>query len=284
MEIGLAVDDGQGLSDSEQLRVVEHGAALGYQSAWTPSRADSIAFDRCISWHAATGLPVGISAVPASGQPATFYAEHARRAWEATQGRFTLVVGSGTATRPAEFVRRYLKELRSLLPAPMSVYVAALGPRMLDLAAQDADGVALNWCTAPQVEWSRQRVIESAQAAGRAAPRVIEYIRTCVDPDERVARRTVASAARGYALGPLAYRRHFERMGFAQELQRLEQSPDGAPDSSLSTVGAAGPPGATKPRFDELAGGLDLAIVRILTVKGDEPGSARRALEECRPR
>ncbi len=283
-EIGFAIDDGQGLTDTEQLRLVQLGAELGYRSAWTPSRADSIAFDRCISWHAVTGLPVGISAVPASGQPPALYAEHARRAWDATKGRFTLVVGSGTAPRPAEFVRRYLDDLRTLVPAGMPLYVAALGPRMLDLAGQDADGVALNWCTAPQVDWSRRRVVESAEAAGRAVPRVIEYIRTCVDPDERVARRTVASAARVYALGPPAYRRHFERMGFAQELQRLEQSPDDDHDSSLSSVGAAGAPGATRSRFDELGRGLDLALVRILTVKGDEFGSARRALEECRPR
>lgn len=284
MEIGLAIDDGQGLTDSQQLDLVRLGAELGYQSAWTPSRADSAAFDRCISWHAAAGLPVGISAVPASGRPPVFYAEHARRVWEATEGRFTLVIGSGAAARPAEFVTGYLEELRRLLPAGMPVYVAALGPRMLDLAGQRADGVAFNWCTAQQVGWSRRRVIESAQAAGRAAPRVIEYIRTCVDPEARIARRTVASAARGYALGPLAYRRHFERMGFADELRRLGQSPDESDKSSLSSVGAAGTPGTTKLLFDQLAGGLDLAIVRILTVKGDEPESARRALEECRPR
>jgi hypothetical protein len=106
MRAAFSIDPDQGLSERDELDLVRLGAALGYVAAWTPSRADAAAFERCLRWHEASGLPVGISAVPASGQPPAFYAEHARRVWEGTGGRFTLVAGSGRMAHPAAGMRR----------------------------------------------------------------------------------------------------------------------------------------------------------------------------------
>ena len=283
MRAGLSIDTDQGLSDSDEARLIRLGAVLGYESAWTPSHADTAAFDRCLRWHSASGLPVGISAVPASGQSAEFYGDQARRVWEATAGKFTLVVGSGGLPRAARSMRAYLGDLRKHLPIDMPVYLAALGPLMLGLGGELADGVALNWCTADQVEWSRVRLADAARAAGRSVPQVIEYIRTAVDPDAEVARRTVGAAALRYALGPPAYRRHFERMGFATDLRRMERSPEAPITNPLSAIGAGGAPGQTREQFERLARGLDLPIVRVLAVTPGDFESARRAVEECRP-
>ena len=283
MRTGFSIDPDQGLADSDELRLVRLAADLGYESAWTPSHADAAAFDRCLRWFDASGLPVGISAVPASGQSAEFYADHARRVWEATGGKFTLVVGSGGLPRAARRMRAYIGELRNHAPTDLPVYVAALGPMMLDLGGELADGVALNWCTADQVVWSRVRLADAARAAGRSVPPVIEYIRTAVDPDAELAHRTVGVAALRYALGPPAYRRHFERMGFAADLRRMEGSADAPITNPLSAIGAGGAPGQTRGQFERLASGLDLPIVRILAVTPGDFESACRALEECRP-
>jgi alkanesulfonate monooxygenase SsuD/methylene tetrahydromethanopterin reductase-like flavin-dependent oxidoreductase (luciferase family) len=283
LRAGFSIDPDQGLSDSDEAQLVRLAAELGYDSAWTPSRADAAAFDRCLRWHAASGLPVGISAVPASGQPPEFYAEHARRVWEKTGGRFTLGVGSGQMPHPAETMRPYLLELRKRLPAETPQYLAALGPRMLRLAAELADGVALNWCTTEQVAWSRQQLADAAKAAGRPVPRVIEYVRTAVDSDVELARKTVAAAALGYALHVPAYRRHFERMGFGEELHRIEAGGDALNPEFIARVAAAGRPGETRAQVDHLATGLDLPIVRVLVVRRGDVESARRVLEECRP-
>jgi alkanesulfonate monooxygenase SsuD/methylene tetrahydromethanopterin reductase-like flavin-dependent oxidoreductase (luciferase family) len=283
MRSGFSIDPDQGLSDSDELRLVRLAADLGYESAWTPSRADGAAFDRCLRWHNACGLPVGISAVPASGQSAEFYADQARRVWEATSGRFTLVVGSGQLSQAAQSMRVYLGDLRKHLPTGLPLYLAALGPLMLDVGAELADGVALNWCTADQVAWSRTRLADAALAAGRPTPQIVEYIRTAVDPDAELALRTVGVAALRYALGPRAYRRHFERMGFAADLRRIEASPDAPGPNPLSVIGAGGAPGTTRGRFERLAIGLDLRIVRILVVRPGDFDSAGLALEECRP-
>src|SRR5581483_2713025 len=107
----------------------------------------------------------------------------ARRAHDETGGLFTLGVGSGQMAHAAAGMRDYLARLRELLPDGLQVVLAALGPLMLGVAGEMADGVALNWCTAEQVAWSRRRVEAAARAAGRDAPQVIEYIRTAVDPD-----------------------------------------------------------------------------------------------------
>jgi alkanesulfonate monooxygenase SsuD/methylene tetrahydromethanopterin reductase-like flavin-dependent oxidoreductase (luciferase family) len=281
--IGFAIDPDQGLSDNDESQLVRLAAELGYDSAWTPSRADAGAFDRCRRWHQASGLPVGISAVPASGRPPEFYGEHAMRLWNDTGGRFTLGVGSGQLPHPAKTMRSYLLELRTHLASEQPLYLAALGPLMLRLAAEVADGAELNWCTAEQVAWSRRQLMDAAHDARRTLPPVVEYIRTTVDPDAELAMRTVGAAAIPYALRVPAYRRHFERMGFAEELRRIEAS-DGAPSRGfVSAIGAAGVPGATRAQFERLAIGLDLPIVRVLVVRPGDAASARRVLEECRP-
>ena len=198
MATGFALDPDQGLTPEDELRLVRLAAELGYDSAWTNSGPDSAAFDRCLGWHQASGLPTGISAVPASGQPPAFYAREASRLWQATGGKFTLVVGSGQLPKAAEAMRRYLPEVRRGLPSNTPCYLAALGPLMLAAGGELADGVALNWCSPEQVSWSRQRVEQAASAAGRPRPRIIEYIRTAVDSDPARARRTLAAGAARY--------------------------------------------------------------------------------------
>lgn len=280
MAIGFSIDPDQGLSEADEVRLVHLAAELGYGSAWTPSGADAAAFERCLRWHKASGLPVGISAVPASGQSPAFYAEQAKRLWDATEGRFTLVVGSGQADHPVRMIRAYIPDVRARLPERMPLYLAALGPLMLRTAAELAGGVALNWCTAKQVAWSRQQLSDAAQAAGRPVPQVIEYIRTAVDPTHELAEQSVARAALRYARIPM-YRAHFERMGFAEELRRIDESGESPPRRLM--VGAAGAPGQVRKQLDKLAVGLDLPIVRVLVVNRGDAGSAQRVLEECRP-
>jgi alkanesulfonate monooxygenase SsuD/methylene tetrahydromethanopterin reductase-like flavin-dependent oxidoreductase (luciferase family) len=283
MRAGFSIDPDQGLSEPDELQMVRLATDLGYESAWTPSGADGAAFDRCLRWHAATGLPVGISAVPASGQPPEFYAERARRVYAETGGTFTLVVGSGRMPHAAEGMRAYLADLRRLLPVEQPLYVAALGPLMLRVGAEMADGVALNWASSLQVARSREQLTDAAKRAARPVPKIVEYIRTSVDPDLALARRTVAKAALRYALGVPVYRAHFERMGFGDELRRIEQSGADASPGFVAAVGAAGAPGEVRTPFERLAEGLDLAIVRVLVTKPGDAESARRVLEECRP-
>ena len=285
MEIGFSLDPRLQLDPDTELRLVKRGAELGYRSAWTPSGADQEAFDRCVRWHQASGLPVGIAVVPASGRPAPWYAGHALRAHQATGGNFIFGVGSGQLEHAGPAMREYLAELREPLADGPPLYLAALGPVMLRIAGELADGVSLNWCSRDMVAWSRGMVAEAATAAGRSMPVMAMYIRTCVDRDGDAARTALAQAALQYALGAPAYQRHFERMGFPnrdlQAVQRGEAEP--APDF-LAAGGAAGAPGEVRSQFDRIAGGgLDVAIVRVVVARPGDAESVELALAECAP-
>jgi alkanesulfonate monooxygenase SsuD/methylene tetrahydromethanopterin reductase-like flavin-dependent oxidoreductase (luciferase family) len=204
----------------------------------------------------------------------------ARTAHEVSDGQFVLGVGSGSVTeRPIAAVRGYIDEIRKTAK-DVPIYVGALGPQMLALAGRHADGAALNWCTAAQVGWSRERVGPRAK--------LVEYVRMCVDDDVAAARLALAKQILAYALlvrpsGARGYRAHFERMGFAPHLDRLEAkraagaSEDdlarAVPDEMLSTLGYAGPAAGAAAALRTLSAGLDVAIVRVLAARpGDVEG------------
>ena len=283
MRVGISLDPGQGLTETDESRLLKLAAQRGYESAWTPSGPDSAAFDRCLRWHHESGLASGISVVPAPAQPASFYAAHALRVWESTGRRFVIGVGSGQMDRPGVAMREYLSELRGLLPPELPIYVGAMGRVMLRLAGEVGDGAALNWCSHEQVEGARLAVTRAASDAHRPAPVIAEYIRTVVDPDRALARATLSSAMLQYALGPPQYRRHFERKGFTDELSELEAGNRVPSDALLTASGAYGQPGEVKAQFEHLAQGLDLAIVRVLVTHPGDAESAQRVVEECAP-
>jgi alkanesulfonate monooxygenase SsuD/methylene tetrahydromethanopterin reductase-like flavin-dependent oxidoreductase (luciferase family) len=177
MHLAVGIDPDQGLSDADEAHLLRHAAMRGYEAAWTPSRPDGVAFDRCLRWHRESGLATGISVVPASGQPPSFYAKHAVRVWEATAGRFVLGVGSGQMETPGKAMREYMSELRELVPLELPIYVGAMGRWMLRLAGEMGDGVALNWCSSKQVAEASIEVTRAASAAQRPVPVVAEYMR-----------------------------------------------------------------------------------------------------------
>ena len=178
--------------------------------------------------------------------------------------------------------------LTDLPPAP--VYLAALGPQMLRLAGETADGALLNWATPERIAASRVRIDEGAARAGRdpgSVPMTM-YIRVCVDDDAAAARQVFGTQVLGYALGrpgvpeSAGYRGLFAQMGFDAELTELERRRDrgaaladlvaAAPDEMLHAVGYYGPAAAAPAAFAQLSAGLDEAMVRIITARpGLEP-------------
>jgi alkanesulfonate monooxygenase SsuD/methylene tetrahydromethanopterin reductase-like flavin-dependent oxidoreductase (luciferase family) len=173
-------------------------------------------------------------------------------------------------------------------PAP--VYLAALGPQMLRLAGETADGALLNWATPERIAFSREQVDAGAERAGRDQGTVpmTMYIRVCVDDDVTAARQAFGAQVLGYAMGRpgtpqgAGYRGLFAQMGFDAELSELEARRDrgqampelvaAAPDEMLRAVGYYGPAAPAPAAFARLSQGLDEAIVRIVTARpGLEP-------------
>ena len=199
-------------------------------------------------------------------------------------------VGGGTPGWP----RSASLGVQDLPPAP--VYLAALGPQMLRLAGETADGALLNWATPGHIAVSRARIDEGAARAGRepGAVPVTMYIRVCVDDDVAAARQALGMQVLGYALGQpgipqdAGYRGLFARMGFDEVLRELEarrdrgatlsELVDAVPEQMLQAVGYYGPAAAAPAAFARLSVGLDEAIVRVITARpGLEPVIAAMA-------
>jgi alkanesulfonate monooxygenase SsuD/methylene tetrahydromethanopterin reductase-like flavin-dependent oxidoreductase (luciferase family) len=181
-----------------------------------------------------------------------------------------------------------------LPPAP--VYLAALGPQMLRLAGEVADGALLNWATPERIAASRELIDAGAVRAGRhpgSVPMTM-YIRVCVDDDVAAARQAFGAQVLGYAMNApgappgAGYRGLFAQMGFDAELTELEQRRDrgeamaklidAAPEDMLRAVGYYGPAAGAPAAFARLSAGLDEAIVRIVTARpGPEPASRAMA-------
>jgi alkanesulfonate monooxygenase SsuD/methylene tetrahydromethanopterin reductase-like flavin-dependent oxidoreductase (luciferase family) len=336
VEIGVGIDERLGLDYAQQRELVREAARLGYASVWSPSSVTSHdAFHTCVQWFQASGLSTGISVVPAPVWTPVALASQAATVGELTEGRFILGIGPGSihlaAFRrtfglpeqpPIALMRDYLTIVRGLLagervdyagrtlslrgvqlgfrPAHVPVYLAALGPQMLRLAGQLADGVAPNWASPEQIAWSRERVAEGARRAGRdpGGIPIIQYIRVCVDDDEAAARRALGAQLLAYALArpgtptTQGYRGLFGRMGFDTLLTELEARRDAGesherlvealPDDLLRRVGYYGKPDGAAVALEHLAEGLDVAIVRIITLRPSLE-SALVALRACRP-
>jgi alkanesulfonate monooxygenase SsuD/methylene tetrahydromethanopterin reductase-like flavin-dependent oxidoreductase (luciferase family) len=199
-----------------------------------------------------------------------------------------IVTRAGIAPGSPGWPRSASLGLDGLPPAP--VYLAALGPQMLRLAGETADGALLNWATPERIAVSRLEVDAGAARAGRNAGAVpmTMYIRVCIDDDLAAARQAFGTQVLGYAMGrpgqpeSAGYRGLFTRMGFGAELTELERRRDrgaampelvaAASDEMLQAVGYYGTAGPAPAALARLSVGLDEAIVRIITARpGLEP-------------
>ena len=285
------------------------------------------------------GLTTGIAVSPVMYRTPLSFAMEGGTVSDITGGKFIMGIGSGGAYRPQAraalgvgrmsalaLMRDYLSVIRPLVhgervdyegetttlkgmrlgmrPAPETpVYLGALGPKMLEMSGELADGASLNWCTPEQIAWSRERIAEGAAKAGRdpSEINVAEYIRICVDDDVDLARIALAKATMGYALGAsvptererqLGYRAHFERMGFTDELAELDEMrkkgasrdevAEAFPAEILQSVGYFGKADGAAAAFARLAEGLDTAIVRVVAARRGVD-STLAVMEACNP-
>ena len=280
------------------------------------------------------GLSVGTSVIPFPGWTVPTLAAEAATLSDVTGGKFTLGIGLGAypseamrqqlglpLVSPIAFTRDFLCTLRDLFAGktvdyegkavslhgvqlaikapPVPVYLAAMGPRMLQVSGEAADGVTPNWSSAEQIAWMREHVAEGARRAGRAPADVpfAQYIRVCIDDDEEAARRAFASNMLGYAMArrgqpkDQGYRAHFGRMGFDTILNDLEARRDAGtpvaelvdlvPAELLLKIGYFGRASGAAAALARLARGLDEAMVRLITVRSGDLDACLASFRAC---
>jgi 5,10-methylenetetrahydromethanopterin reductase len=160
------------------------------------------------------------------------------------------------------------------------IYLAALGPRMCELAGEIADGVLLNWATPGYVEHAVSRVRIGAERAHRDASAVdiACYLRTAVSGDPLAAEQALARQLTDY-IAMDVYRRMLEESGFADDTAAVVRAlPEGVAvaarkvsDRLLAAVTVAGSDTARHARLEEYRrAGVTQPVMAPVAV-GDDP-------------
>jgi F420-dependent oxidoreductase-like protein len=246
VRIGFYISAEGGTPLEAILRRFERAEALGFRTAWSGQLFAHDALTLlALAARTTRRIELGTWVLPVQPRHPAVLAQQALTVQSASDGRLLLGVGVSHAAvvekrlglpyeRPAQVMREVLQVLKPLLAgehvehrsqrlklalqletlgaAPPPVFLAALGPQMLHLAGELADGVAI-WLGGPRYleTYAIPRIREAAHRAGRPAPpRIACGLPVAVTSDAERGR----SAAEAF-LAPSsrlpAYRRVLER-------------------------------------------------------------------------
>ncbi|MGN6663375.1 MAG: LLM class flavin-dependent oxidoreductase [Solirubrobacterales bacterium] len=184
-------------------------AELGYESMWSNDHPGAKGLATLAEFAAAADdVELGVAVIALDRTPPEQIAADLEESG-VDPAKLWLGVGAGFTEKPLTKMRESLPELRERLPG-VKLVLAAMGPKMCELAGGSYDGVFFNWMTPDFAAGAREKVEAGAAAAGREAPPVFGYVRTAVGPDaaERLAKEE--SFYRDLHKG---YRDHFDRLG-----------------------------------------------------------------------
>jgi 5,10-methylenetetrahydromethanopterin reductase len=192
------------------------------------------------------GIELGTGVVPTYPRHPMMLAQQALTVNVASGGRLVLGIGLShqivienmygmSFDKPVRHMREYLSILVPLIrtgsvsftgetlganatidvpgATPCPVLVAALGPKMLELAGTLADGT-MTWMTGPDTLGSLTvpTIVGAAAAAGRPSPRIGAGLPVCVTDDPAAARARAAKLFQVYGVLP-SYRAMLDREG-----------------------------------------------------------------------
>src|ERR1700712_5170363 len=228
MRIGMMVGSDKERARSERLTgLIDDGVkaeAAGFHSFWFPQVPGYLDAMTAIALlgQATSTIELGTAVVPIQTRHPMIMAQQAVTTQEVCGGRFTLGMGPShdwiidgqlgiPYDRPVRMVRDYLDVLLAAFAGPgnvdvdndtfrvhspmnvadatpMPVLLAALGPTMLRIAGERADGTIL-WMAAERAtgEHVAPRITAAARAAGRPAPRVVAGVPVALCADDEVA-------------------------------------------------------------------------------------------------
>lgn len=198
-----------GLDPDVARPLVECCAELGYDSIWSNDHPGAKGLDTLAEFGAAeSGLDLGVAVIALDRTPpATIAADVERLGLEPS--RLWLGVGAGFGEKPLTRMRAALPELRDALPG-IRLVLAAMGPKMCELAGAEYDGAFFNWMTPEFAAGAREKVEAGANGADRDTPPIFGYVRTAVGPDAAARLAKEESFYRDLHDG---YRNHFTRLG-----------------------------------------------------------------------
>ena len=309
------------LPAAEFVAVARETEARGYHAAWTGEAAgyDAITLMATIATHTER-LHVGSAVVPVQTRTPVVLGQSAATLSHLAPGRVLLGIGlsskvivgdwHGLAFAPSlQQIREAVQVIRMVASGervnfegkfyrvknfrlaaappspPVRVVLAALGPEMLELAGEIADGVVLNWIPPETVPVSIEHLEAGAKKAGRTLGNfeIASFIRTCVTDEAGAAREALARDITGDATVD-AYANFFRNAGFAEEVDLVNAAWRAGDRSGavkqvsarfLDGLGVVGPEAFCRERIAEFArAGLTQPVIVPFAPGG---GDARAA-------
>ncbi len=242
---GEVIDRGGTLHDL--VAAATTAASQGFAGFWLPQ---IFAYDAlttlAVIGREVEGLELGTAVVPTYPRHPMMLAAQALTTNAACQGRLTLGIGLShqlviesmlgySFDKPLRHMREYLSILGPLVnegsvsftgetlsgngtievpgSVPCPILLAALGPKMLELAGTEADGT-ITWMTGPATvaDHIAPTIRAAADAHERPAPRVVSALPVLVTDDADAARQRAARAFAIYGQLP-SYRAMLDREG-----------------------------------------------------------------------
>lgn len=243
MRIGIFGGDG---TLDQLVAMAGQAEADGFDSFWLPQifGVDALCALTLIG-ATVPRIELGTAVVPTYPRHPAALAAQARTVQQASGGRLTLGIGLShqlvvegmygySFDKPVRHMREYLRALMPLVDGqpvdfegetltakvglsvdadPVPVLVAALGPKMLQLAAEQTAGT-VTWMTGPKTlaEHTVPTINAAAEAAGNPAPRVVGALPVAVTDDVDAAKAKAAKVFQVYGFLP-SYRAMLDREG-----------------------------------------------------------------------
>jgi alkanesulfonate monooxygenase SsuD/methylene tetrahydromethanopterin reductase-like flavin-dependent oxidoreductase (luciferase family) len=215
---------------------------LGYASMWSNDTPLANGLETLAEFaRGADRIELGVSIAIDRHPPEDLAAEIERLGLD--RDRLWLAIGAGITKRPLTTMREALPALRDALPG-VRIALAAMGPRMCELAGAAYDGACFNWMTPEFASDARALVERGAADAGRETPPVFGYVRTAVGTD-----------AEDRLLKEESFYRQLHK-GYSDHFDRLDE-PEGTVGVAAQEVGEA------QSELDRFRA-LDTVVVRAL--------------------
>ena len=252
--VGLRLDTGPQLDPIQLLELVRLAEDRGYETVWVPEGNGRDAMSQLTAFAAGTSrIGLGTGILPVFTRTPTLLAMSAGGLGAISQKRFILGLGVGhkssvengqgvSFSRPMTRLRETVEVVRRLLRgeqvtssgrvysfsnaslgfdpvrADVPIYLAALGPKMIELAGEIADGALMTWAAPGYLKTAAHHLRLGAERAGRDPDEVdlASYIRVAVVDNLDQVRPAMQREIANYCSRPF-YKSYFDQEGFPAE-------------------------------------------------------------------
>ena len=326
---GVRLENDPNLSPQDYQELSSQAEKNGFEAVWVPEGGgrDSLTSLATIAMKT-DAVKLGTGILPIFARTPTNTAMGAAGMAAVSDGRFLLGLGVGHAptvesrdgipfNQPMTRMRETIQIIKALLSGEevnftgkqfkitgasmgaatpktkVPIYIAALGPQMLEMVGELADGVLMNWTAVDYLGEAIGHIKRGAEKAGRD-PNEIDiagYVRVAVGDNLTESRVSLRRQVARYASNPF-YRNFFAQTGFDKEMSaaaaaladgNLDKAADSITEEMQDQVAIVGTVEECWAALEKRrAAGLQLPVIAPFAV-GDNMASHRHVIEAMAP-